>query len=75
MVRLDRVHGAQLGLYVEFESPPGIELKLESLENRRRQMRGDTRRQGVRGGAALPRLTPQLGLAPIAEDARVEGDK
>jgi hypothetical protein len=24
------------GLYVEFESPPGVELKLESLENRRR---------------------------------------
>ena len=30
------VHGAQPGLYVEFESPPGVELKLESLENRRR---------------------------------------
>ena len=30
------VHGAQPGLYVEFESPPDIELKLESLENRNR---------------------------------------
>jgi hypothetical protein len=30
------VHGAQPGLYVEFESPPGVELKLESLEDRRR---------------------------------------
>lgn len=28
------VHGAQPGLYIEFESPPDIELKLESLENR-----------------------------------------
>ena len=31
-----KVHGAEPGLYVEFESPPGIELKLESLENRQR---------------------------------------
>jgi hypothetical protein len=30
------VHGAQPGLYVEFESPPGVDLKLESLEDRRR---------------------------------------
>jgi hypothetical protein len=30
------VHGAQPGLYIEFESPPGVELKLESLEDRRR---------------------------------------
>src|SRR5580704_7708079 len=29
------VHGAEPGLYVEFESPPGVDLKLESLENRR----------------------------------------
>ena len=28
------VHGAEPGLYVQFESPPGIELKLESLESR-----------------------------------------
>lgn len=30
------VHGAQPGLYVQFESPAGIELKLESLENKRK---------------------------------------
>ena len=30
------VHGAQAGLYVEFESPPDVALKLESLEDRRR---------------------------------------
>jgi len=30
------VHGAQPGLYVEFQSPPGVELKLESLEDQRR---------------------------------------
>ena len=30
------VHGAQPGLYLEFESPPAVELKLESLEDRRR---------------------------------------
>lgn len=30
------VRGAEPGLYVEFESPPGIDLKLESLENRRK---------------------------------------
>jgi len=30
------VHGAQPGLYVEFESPPDVDLKLESLEDRRR---------------------------------------
>jgi hypothetical protein len=30
------VHGAEPGLYVEFESPPGVDLKLESLEDRRR---------------------------------------
>lgn len=30
------VHGAEPGLYVEFESPPGIDLKLESLEDRRK---------------------------------------
>jgi hypothetical protein len=29
------VHGAQPGLYVEFESPPNVELKLDSLENKR----------------------------------------
>lgn len=29
------VHGAEPGLYVQFESPPGVELKLESLEDRR----------------------------------------
>src|SRR6266852_1282098 len=28
------VQGAEPGLYVQFESPPGIELKLESLEDR-----------------------------------------
>ena len=31
-----RVHGATPGLYVQFESPPGIELKLESLEDKRK---------------------------------------
>lgn len=30
------VHGAEPGLYVQFESPPGIALKLESLEDRRK---------------------------------------
>jgi hypothetical protein len=30
------VHGAQPGLYIQFESPPGVELKLESLEDRRK---------------------------------------
>lgn len=29
------VRSAERGLYIQFESPPGIELKLESLENRR----------------------------------------
>ncbi len=29
------VHGAEPGLYIQFESPPGVELKLESLEDRR----------------------------------------
>ncbi len=29
------VHGAQPGLYVEFESPPNVDLKLDSLEDRR----------------------------------------
>ena len=28
------VHGAEPGLYIQFESPPGIELRLESLEDR-----------------------------------------
>jgi hypothetical protein len=30
------VHGAEPGIYIQFESPPGVELKLESLENRKR---------------------------------------
>src|SRR6266849_3595322 len=30
------VHGAEPGLYVQFESTPGVELKLESLEDRRK---------------------------------------
>jgi hypothetical protein len=30
------VHGAEPGLYIEFESPLDVELKLESLEDRRR---------------------------------------
>ena len=30
------VHGAEPGVYIQFESPPGVELKLESLEDRRR---------------------------------------
>lgn len=30
------IHGAQPGLYIQFESPPNVELKLESLEDRRR---------------------------------------
>jgi subtilase family protein len=29
------VHGAEPGIYIQFESPPGVELKLESLENRK----------------------------------------
>ena len=32
-----RVHGAKPGLYVEFESRPGIELNLSSLENKSRK--------------------------------------
>ena len=30
------VHGAERGFYIQFESPPGVELKLESLEDRRK---------------------------------------
>ncbi len=30
------VHGAEPGLYIQFESVPGVELKLESLEDRRK---------------------------------------
>lgn len=30
------MHGAEPGLYIQFESPPGVDLKLESLENRSR---------------------------------------
>jgi hypothetical protein len=30
------VHGAEPGLYIQFESQPGIELRLESLEDRRK---------------------------------------
>jgi hypothetical protein len=30
------VHGAEPGLYVQFESQPGVELKLESLEDKRK---------------------------------------
>jgi Subtilase family len=29
------VHGAEPGIYIQFESPPGVQLKLESLEDRR----------------------------------------
>src|SRR5262245_14585217 len=29
------VQGAEPGLYIQFESPPGVDLKLESLENRK----------------------------------------
>ena len=29
------VHGAEPGIYVQFESPPGVDLKLDSLEDRR----------------------------------------
>jgi hypothetical protein len=29
------VHGAEPGVYIQFESPPGVEMKLESLEDRR----------------------------------------
>jgi hypothetical protein len=32
------VHGAKPGLYIEFESRPGIELNLSSLENKRKQI-------------------------------------
>lgn len=32
------VHGANPGLYVEFESVPGIDLKLESLEDKRQRI-------------------------------------
>jgi hypothetical protein len=32
------VHGAEPGLYIEFDSQPGVELKLESLEDRRRSI-------------------------------------
>jgi hypothetical protein len=30
------VHGAEPGLYIQFESPAGVELKLDSLEDRRK---------------------------------------
>lgn len=30
------VHGAEPGLYIQFESPPDVELKLESIEDRRK---------------------------------------
>lgn len=30
------VHGAEPGLYIQFESQPGVDLKLESLEDKRR---------------------------------------
>src|SRR2546427_12345204 len=30
------VHGAEPGLYIQFESPPGVTLKLESLDDRRK---------------------------------------
>jgi len=30
-----QVHGATPGLYIQFQSPPGVELKLESLEDKR----------------------------------------
>jgi hypothetical protein len=30
------VHGGEPGLYIQFESPPGVELKLDSLEDRRK---------------------------------------
>jgi hypothetical protein len=30
------VHGAEPGIYIQFESPPNVELKLESLEERRK---------------------------------------
>jgi hypothetical protein len=30
------VHGAEPGIYIQFESPPNVELKLESLEDRRK---------------------------------------
>jgi len=29
------VHGAEPGVYIQFESPPGVEMKLETLEDRR----------------------------------------
>jgi hypothetical protein len=45
------VFGAQPGLYVEFESPPGIELKLESFEDRRRGIEV----VAVRRGAVEPK--------------------
>lgn len=32
------VHGAEPGLYIQFEGPPGVELKLESLEDRRKEI-------------------------------------
>src|SRR5690606_8425812 len=30
------VHGAAPGVYVQFDSPPGVELKIESLEDKRK---------------------------------------
>ncbi len=54
------VHSAEPGLYIQFESPPGVELKLESLEDRR---------QGIelvavqRGTADLDQ--PQVQLATV----------
>src|SRR5262245_20523692 len=52
------VHGAQPGLYVVFDSQPGVELKLQSLEDKRQgiELVGVTRHQAA-DGAAIERAT------------------
>jgi len=54
---IDRVvHGAEPGIYVQFESPAGIDLKLESLENAQQgiELVAFSQVEVVREGEALP---------------------
>lgn len=51
-----QVHGATPGLYIQFESPPGVELKLESLEDKR---------QGIEVVAVRTLEEPPVQLATV----------